>query len=35
MRLQIIYYLHSNKTTTACFLLGDGIGDQVMYGSFD
>lgn len=25
-----IYYLHMNKTVTACFLFGDGIGDQVM-----
>lgn len=26
-----IYYLHSNKIATACFLLGDGIDGQVMW----
>lgn len=30
MKPRRVYYLHLNKTTTACFLFGDGIGDQVM-----
>lgn len=28
-----VYYLHLNKIATACFLVGDGIGDHVMWCS--
>ncbi len=31
MQRQKVYYLHLNKITTACFLVGDGIGDIVMW----